>query len=240
MTTIVDSTDIFKPLLKYVMQTSKTVPRYGVDLFFCTFYADKDDPTGTEESKSKRVFFVINQTMFADSLEEAKVLASTWDVLPDEFKKHLIATVPTMERDREQLWKLQEDFQPYGNGECWNVIDAITPALYDLPSRLSSGTFCPLDYYPNEYDQALSLPQKCYVSSMLCWKDPKRDAFMDKWLLDAYTKADTVSSGVYVADLNIKHRMTKWLRIRNKWDPSETFVGHRGFASILNQSDPHL
>lgn len=44
---------------------------------------------------------------------------------------------------------------------------------------------------------------------MLCWKDPERDAFMDKWLLDAYEKAEKVSCGVYAADFNSKHRMTK-------------------------------
>ncbi|KAK7718530.1 hypothetical protein SLS64_002485 [Diaporthe eres] len=223
LTTIVDSTEIFKPLLKWILTTSKSVPRYGVEPFFCTFYADKDDPEGGEESKSKRVFMVINQTMFADSIEEARVLASPWDNIPDDFKEHIITTVPLTERNREELWELQENFQPSGNGERWNVdsilvdsnvsddelIEAITPALYDLPSRLSSGTFVPIDYYPDEKDQALSLPQKSYVSSMLCWKDPKRDAFMDKWLLDAYERADKVSCGVYAADFNPKHRMTK-------------------------------
>lgn len=88
--------------------------------FFCTFYADKDDPDGGEESKSKRVFFLINQTMFADSLEEAKVLASPLDNLPDEFKKYIITKVPLMERNREELWELQENLQPGGNGERWN------------------------------------------------------------------------------------------------------------------------
>lgn len=120
-TTIVDSTDIFKPLFKWILTTSKTVPKYGAEPFFCTFYADKDDPEGGEESKSKRVFLVINQTMFADSLEEARVLASPWDTMPDEFKEHVITTVPLMERSREELWTLQENFQPSGNGERWNV-----------------------------------------------------------------------------------------------------------------------
>jgi hypothetical protein len=125
-TTIVDSTEIFKPLFKWILTTVKSVPKYGAEPFFCTFYADKDDPDGGEESKSKRVFFVINQTMFADSLEEAKVLASPWDNIPDEFKKHVITKVPLMERSREELWELQEDFQPSGNGERWNV-DSILP-----------------------------------------------------------------------------------------------------------------
>ncbi|CAH0024577.1 unnamed protein product [Clonostachys rhizophaga] len=250
ITMIVDSTDIFKPLLKWTLAMSSKVPKYGVDLFYATFYADKDDPNGGHESAAKRVFLAINLTIFADSLDEAKVLASPLDSFPEEFEKHIVTTVPLMERTWEELWGLQESFQPQGNGERWNVdsilvIDAITPALFNLPSRLSSGTLCPIDYYPNEVDQALSLPQKTYVSTMLCWKDPKEDAAMDRWLLDAYTKADKVSCGVYVADFNEKHRkpkvmtdsaLKKWLEIRDKWDPSETFIGHRGFSSVLDKS----
>ncbi|KAI7779825.1 hypothetical protein LA080_000323 [Diaporthe eres] len=156
--------------------------------------------------------------------------------------KHIITTVPLTERNREELWELQENFQPSGNGERWNVdsiltdpdvsddelIEAITPALYDLPSRLSSGTFVPIDYYPDEKDQALSLPQKSYVSSML-----------------GRTRNVTHSW----TNFNPKHRMTKvvtdsalkkWLEIRNKWDPSETLIGHRGFASILDRSASHI
>lgn len=44
---------------------------------------------------------------------------------------------------------------------------------------------------------------------MCCWKDPKLDSAVDKWLLDAYTKADKASCGVYVADFNVKHRKPK-------------------------------
>ncbi|TVY69527.1 FAD-linked oxidoreductase sorD [Fusarium oxysporum f. sp. cubense] len=256
-TVIVDSTDIFKPLLKWTLEMSRKVPRYGVDLFYCTFFADKDDPNGGHESAAKRVFFAINLTIFADSLDEAAVLASPLETFPEDFKEYIVTTVPLVERTWDELWGLQESFQPQGNGERWNVdsilvdpkasddelIDAITPALYDLPSRLSSGTLCPMDYYPSEADQALSLPQKAYVSTMCCWKDPKQDAAVDKWLLDAYTKADEVSCGVYVADFNVKHRkpkvmtdsaLKKWLEIRSKWDPSETFIGHRGFSSVLD------
>ncbi|KAH7376902.1 hypothetical protein B0T11DRAFT_273091 [Plectosphaerella cucumerina] len=257
-TVIVDSTDIFKPLLKWVIETSKKVPKYGVDLFFATFYADKDDPNGGHQSAAKRVFFIINMTVFASSIDEARVLTSPFNIIPDDFQKFVIATIPLTERAWKELWATQESFQPAGNGERWNVdsilvdpkatddevIDAVTPALFDLPTRLSSGTFCPMDYYPDEADQALSLPQKTYVSSMICWKDPQYDTAIDKWLLDAYTKADKVSVGVYVADFNERHRkpkvmtesaLKKWLQIREKWDPSETFVGHRGFASTLGQ-----
>ncbi|KAJ4129626.1 hypothetical protein NW754_003908 [Fusarium falciforme] len=256
-TTIVDATEVFKPLLKWVIETGRKVPKYGVDLFYCTFYADKDDPNGGHESADKRVFFAINESIFADTLDEARTLASPWEIIPDELKKHIVTTVPLVERTWHELWALQESFQPQGNGERWNVdsilvdpkasdddlIDAITPALYDLPTRLSSGTFCPIDYYPDEADHALSLPQKTYVSTMCCWMDPKKDAAVDKWLLDAFLKAEKVACGVYVADFNINHRkpkvmtdsaLRKWLEIRSKWDPSERFIGHRGFSSILD------
>ncbi|CAK1365406.1 unnamed protein product [Cercospora beticola] len=255
-TTIVDSTDIFRPLMKWVLETIRKVPKYGVDLFYCTFYADKDDPKGGHESAAKRVFFVINQTMFVDSFAEAEVLASPWNKFPDQLKQHIVTTVPLAERTWEELWDLQESFQPHGNGERWTVdsilvdpkvsddelIDVITPALHDLPSRLSSGTYCPIDYYPSGEDQALSLPQRTYVSTMYCWKDPAFDTSVDQQLLRAYTQADKVSCGVYVADFNVKSRkpkvmtdtnLKKWLQIREKWDPTEMFVGHRGFAQTL-------
>lgn len=141
-TTIVDSTDIFKPLFKWILTTAKSVPKYGAEPFFCTFYADRDDPEGGEESKSKRVFLVINQTMFADSLEEAKVLASPWDRIPDAFKKHIITTVPLTERNREELWELQESFQPSGNGERWNVDSILAdPNVSDDEVRSSKATY---------------------------------------------------------------------------------------------------
>lgn len=120
-TILVDSTNIFKPLLKWVLETSKKVPKYGVDLFYCTFYADKDAPDGGHESAAKRVFFAINETIFADSLDEAKVLASPWDIFPEQFKECIVSTAPLTERTWEELWALQESFQPQGNGERWNV-----------------------------------------------------------------------------------------------------------------------
>lgn len=142
MTIIVDSTDIFKPFLRWVLETSSKVPKYGVDLFYCTFYADKDDPNGGHESASKRVLFSINESIFADSFDEAKVLASPWDVIPDEFKSYVVGTIPLVERTWEELWAIQESFQPQGNGERWNVDSILVdPTVSDdavsYPSRLA-------------------------------------------------------------------------------------------------------
>ncbi|KAJ4343720.1 hypothetical protein N0V95_006550 [Ascochyta clinopodiicola] len=259
MTIIVDSTEIFKPLLKWVLQTSDKVPKYGVDLFFLTFRSDMDEPGDGEESDQKRIMFVINETIYADSLEEAKVLASPWDELPEAFTKFQVQRVPTTERSWPELWGLQEKFQP--EGARWNVdsimtdpkasldelVDGITPALYELPTRLTTGTVCPLDYYPDEADQALSLPQKCYVSSMTCWQDAARDEANDKWVRRVYEQAAKVSCGIYAADINPKHRhakvmtdsaLAKWMRIRAEWDPQETFVGYKAFFEQKVATEP--
>lgn len=168
-TTIVDSTDIFKPLLKWIFTTMKSVPRYGAEPFFCTFYADKDDPEGGEESKSKRVFLVINQTMFADSLGEARVLASPWDNIPEEFKKHVITTVPLTERNREELWELQENFQPSGNGERWNVDSILAdPKVSDDEVRFSQPPTMNPSVPWRKIDQDTSLSRLSRPPCMTC------------------------------------------------------------------------
>jgi hypothetical protein len=129
---IVDSTDIFRPLLKWSLQTAEKVPRYGSDLFICTFYADAEEQTTEDESKAKRVFMLLNQTVHCDSIEEASVLASPWQSLPDAFRKHLVAEIPMTERKWEELWDLQEKFQPHGAGERWRVDNVIRDATVPL------------------------------------------------------------------------------------------------------------
>lgn len=65
----------------------------------------------------------------------------------------------------------------------------------------------------------------------------------------AFSEAEKVSVGQYIADFDVTHRMTKvmtdralkrWLQIRKKWDPKELFVGHRGFSSILQKETARI
>jgi hypothetical protein len=44
---------------------------------------------------------------------------------------------------------------------------------------------------------------------MARWNSPSRDPFVDKWMFDAYTRADKVSVGQYIADFDVTHRMTR-------------------------------
>ncbi|KAK0662708.1 Inactive tetrahydrocannabinolic acid synthase [Lasiodiplodia hormozganensis] len=100
------------------------------------------------------------------------------------------------------------------------------------------------DYYPDEEDQAMCLPQQYHVSTMTCWHDPAKDEEMKKWIHDAYSRAQPVSVGQYVADFDENHRITKvmtdnalkrFLQIREKYDPQEMFIGYRGLAKVLDR-----
>ncbi|OCL12642.1 FAD-binding domain-containing protein [Glonium stellatum] len=257
-TIVLDTTGIFKPLLKYILRKCDELPKYGVDVAISTCYADRDAKGTHDDSNDNRVLINVNCTAYADSAEEANVLLKPLDSISESYKNCMLVRVPTEKRTWADLWKIQDDFAPSGGGERWQcdsilndpqvpldqLVDAITPALQDLPSRLTVGFICVADYYPDERDQALSLPQKYYISTMSCWRDPRRDQVMRKWMLDTYSRAGEVSCGQYAADFDATQRMskimtdsalTRWLEVREKWDPEEMFVGHRGFSDILRK-----
>ncbi|KAL1854964.1 hypothetical protein Plec18170_004376 [Paecilomyces lecythidis] len=256
-TVIIDATEISKPLLEWTLKTADTVPKYGNDIFIATFYSDMDDQDGGEFSQTGRIFMAINQTIHCDSLAEANTLSSPWNIIPKDFEPYVITKVPVTQRSWEELWELQAKFQPAGHGERYRVdsiladpgipydkvAEKVDIAVFQLPTRLSTGTIVFLDYYPDEADQAVSLPQKLSVTTMACWKDPKRDEAMDSWMRNAYKEAELVGLGQYVADFDVTQRVTKimtntalrkWLRIRERWDPAETFIGYRGFIRSLD------
>ena len=63
-------------------------------------------------------------------MEEAKVLASPWEGLPDEFAKFKVEDLAVTERTWPELWALQEKFQPVGGR--WNVDSIMTDPKVDL------------------------------------------------------------------------------------------------------------
>lgn len=127
ITLVFDATDIFKPLLKWFFETSDKVPKYGSDLMFVSFYADKDGPPEIGDvSQAKRVMVAINQTIWADSKDEAVVLASPWKAVPQEFEKVLVANMPLAERSWVETWDVQDQFQPSGAGTRYKVDSILT------------------------------------------------------------------------------------------------------------------
>lgn len=81
--------------------------------------------------------------------------------------------------------------------------------MCDLPNRKCVGTICVVDYYPNEANQALSLPQRHYIASMTRWKDAKEDVVYSKWMQEAYHPLEKIAVGQYVADFDVNQRMSK-------------------------------
>ena len=82
-------------------------------------------------------------------------------------------------------------------------------AMCDLPNRKCVGTICVVDYYPDEANQVLSLPQRHYISSMTRWKDAEEDGRYSKWMQEAYKPLEKISVGQYIADFDVNQRETK-------------------------------
>lgn len=80
--------------------------------------------------------------------------------------------------------------------------------MCDLPTRRSVGCLYIGDYTPNEFDQAISLPQHYYIATMTCWTDPSWDERMREWMKKAYAHAAPASCGQYVADYDATQRST--------------------------------
>lgn len=137
---IIDATDIFKPLLTWALQTVEKIPKHGSDLFIQTFYADGDAPGPHDDSHVNRVFMLLNQTIHCGSIEEANVLASPWSGLPKDFRRHLVAQMPMQERTWEELWDLQEKFQPHG--KRWKVDSILTNSAIPLDEVLFHNGRC--------------------------------------------------------------------------------------------------
>ncbi|KAL2825805.1 hypothetical protein BDW59DRAFT_145923 [Aspergillus cavernicola] len=259
---VFECTHRFAQILDALLEITDRTPKDGVEVAFATFRPDRDEPGLGEEVQDTRVFIAATALAFADTFAEAAALLRPWENLPDILVQDQIMKTPVLERTWNELFEAQDKLNPAGNGERWQcdsildrpgvpreeLIEAIRPALTDLPSRRSIGCIYVGDYVPDEVGQAISLPQQYYIASMTCWTDPSWDNRMGQWMRGVYTRAAKVSCGQYIADFDGKQRMTpvlsktalaRFLEIRQKWDPDERFIGYRGFSG-LDQIQPCL
>ncbi|KAL2786643.1 hypothetical protein BJX66DRAFT_346696 [Aspergillus keveii] len=239
---VFDCTHRFAEILNALLDITDRTPKDGVEVAFATFRPDRDELGLGEEVQDTRVFIAATALAFADTFDEAADL--------DQIMK-----TPVVERTWSELFEAQDKLNPAGDGERWQcdsildrpgvpreeLIEAVRPALTDLPTRRSIGCIYVGDYVPDEARQAISLPQHYYIASMTCWTDPSWDNRMSQWMRDVYTRAAKVSCGQYIADFDGKQRMTpvlsetalaRFLEIRQKWDPDERFIGYRGFSGL--------
>ena len=88
------------------------------------------------------------------------------------------------------------------------LIRAIRPLFFDLPSRRSSSVIYICETF-QPGDLAYSLPSEYYIATYLVWSDAKDDEKHTTWLKETYRKVADVSCGTYVADFDGNMRMTK-------------------------------
>lgn len=85
------------------------------------------------------------------------------------------------------------------------LIEAIKPAMLELPTRTSSVFMCHCDIVPDEEDAALSLPQDLYISTITGWTDPKLEPGIYQPMRDHYRRAFPVAVGQYVTELDVNN-----------------------------------
>lgn len=56
--------------------------------------------------------------------------------------------------------------------------------------------------HPDETDSVFSLPQQYYISTFSGWKSPDLTSKVHEVMKESYEKAETVASGMYIADFN--------------------------------------
>lgn len=85
----------------------------------------------------------------------------------------------------------------------YQLLEAIKPALCNLPTRFSFGCLSICDTTnPDEGDTVFSLPQEYYISTFSGWKDPSLRSQVQETMREEYMKAETVACGIYVADFD--------------------------------------
>jgi FAD/FMN-containing dehydrogenase len=137
-TVVFDGTqsESFSEILAALFEVADRTPKHGIEMAFATFRPDRDEPGLEEEVHDMRIFVVANAVAFADTLAEAEVLLSPWTNLPDNLKKHLIATVPVEARTWDDIFDAQDKLIPYGNGERWqcdSILDRPGVAREEVP-----------------------------------------------------------------------------------------------------------
>src|SRR3954447_22540510 len=82
------------------------------------------------------------------------------------------------------------------------LIEAIKPAMLELPTRTSSVFICQCNIVPDEEDAALSLPQDLYISTITGWTDPELEPAVKQSMRDRYLRAFPVAIGMYITEID--------------------------------------
>lgn len=208
--------DRFTELMTWFIEKSSDTPKYGTDLNLTIHYPEKySSVTDTDEiPKNSRLNLGLSLLCYADTHGEARTLLSAFDDIPIGLQQYLIEMRPVQRRDFQDIFQKKRGLIGGAQDERWQIIsllndpsvplpqllDAIKPALCDLPTRRSSAFMCVCDIIPDEEESALSIPQQYYISTITGWTNTKLEPEVQKVMRDRYRRALPVSCGTYIAD----------------------------------------
>lgn len=106
--------------------------------------------------------------------------------------------------------------------------------MCDLPTRLSVGCVYISQATPDERDQCCSLPQKYYVASFVGWTEvgEEKERTLRSWLSSAFSEAEVVSCGMYIADFDHQQRQSRvmtpyaeqrFAEVKRRYDAANVF-----------------
>ncbi|KAK1690029.1 hypothetical protein BDP55DRAFT_691419 [Colletotrichum godetiae] len=251
--------DKFEDLLTFAFKRNDAMPRNFTESAICVLHPELFDSEAREVvPKTSPLVMAINVCAYADTLVEATAMLEVWDGVPGSIKDCLTETKPTTEASWEEFFELQRQINPESSDQNWGInsilndpsvplpklIEAIKPAMCDLPTKSSFGCIYICDTIrPDEKDAVFSIPQQYYISTFSGWKDPALVPRVRETMRTSYKKAEAVACGIYSADFdqskNSLHSpeikvwtdsaRARFMEIRRRWDPDGLFIGYKAF-----------
>ncbi|KAK0383884.1 hypothetical protein NLU13_7976 [Sarocladium strictum] len=254
--------DKYEALMTWALTKGDETPKYGTDLNITIYYPEKYDPTATgdEIPESRTLHMGLSLLCYADNKAQAKILLSAYDDMPEEVRESLVNLKPVTKTDFFDIFKAKRGFINLGGHSRWSILsilnepsvpmptllEAIKPAMLELPTRTSVVFICTCDIVPDEKESAVSIPQQYYISTITQWTDPKLEPAIYQPMRDRYRRALPAAAGVYVADYDVTNdeangkpmsdtALARFLEIREKWDPKGLFPNYKKFIETRDK-----
>ncbi len=121
----------YEQLLAYAFDRNRKTPKWCTESAVCTFYPAKYDPAAEGDAiTDQSLWLTMEITAYADTLDEAETMLMAWSEVPTILKPLVVQDDPVRPTSWNEIFALQREFVPWGNGERW-LCDSILsdPAL---------------------------------------------------------------------------------------------------------------
>ncbi|RAK71444.1 FAD-binding oxidoreductase [Aspergillus fijiensis CBS 313.89] len=254
----------YEPLMTWTIERGRHTPKYGTDLNITIDYPEKYDPQydSDEIPAGAKLHLNLNLLCYTDTILEARTLMSAWDAIPDAVREHLLEMKPVQRRTFEEVFARKRGFLGNHRQDKWQInsimnepscpvgklLEAIKPAMLELPTRTSSVFACFCDIVPDEKDAALSLPQDLYISTITGSVESQSKPALWDHMRDRYQRAFHVAVGQYITEIDMNNEtantrvlsdtaLARFLKIREKYDPQGLFPNYKAIVRTHAKMD---